>query len=236
MRGPHETRPPAETLSTARRAGARRRAAGRLEPADSRAGAALPLRHFATAWLMKRRPSSRPGTRCDGRRRLFRQVDDGLGERLGREPGWDRASARVPRPVAACARSELLGARRHARHDQAPLLERQHLAERVVAAEAHDAGGLLDEVLEMLVELERGHARQAAPRARSNAGPLPRRQERPVHDERRPREPAVEALVGRRGSRPTSRAPSPPPPGVTRRNGPCWTMACTSAGRVPPRG
>ena len=50
----------------------------------------------------------------------------------------------------------------------------------------------------MLMELERGDPRQAR-RAALERRPLPRRQERAVHDERRPREPAVEALVGRQG-------------------------------------
>ena len=90
---------------------------------------------------------------------------------------------------------ELLGARRHARHDQAPLLERQDLAERVVAAETHHGGRLLDEVLEVLVELERGDAREPR-RAPLERRALARRQERSVHDERRPREPAVEPFVG----------------------------------------
>ena len=129
-----------------------------------------------------------------GRRRLLRQVDDGLRERLGREFGGVER-LREPQPRGGPGPEELLGARRHARHDQAPLLERQDLAERVVAAEAHHARCLLDEVLEVLVKLERGDAREPR-RAPLERGALPSRQERPVHDERRPREPAVEPLVG----------------------------------------
>jgi hypothetical protein len=128
------------------------------------------------------------------RRRLLRQVDDGLREGLRGEPGG-LERLRQPEAGGGPGPQELLRARRHARHDQAPLLERQDLAERVVAAEADDACRLLHEILEVLVELERGDARQSR-RAPLERRPLPERQERAVHDERRPREPPVEALVG----------------------------------------
>src|SRR5262245_2031217 len=89
---------------------------------------------------------------------------------------------------------ELLEARLGARHDERALVERQHLAESVVAAHGHYAGGAREQRLELAVEGDRVDALELR-RAVHELGLALGLHERPEHQQRRIRQQRI-VLVG----------------------------------------
>ena len=148
-------------------AGARRFGAGQV-PADVHPPRrCAPPTCAATRSVMTSRPSSIPAAPRSRRQRLLREpAQRGRHHRriVVRLPG--RASARAPVRAARCARSSCSRRGLTRGIEDRALVEREYLAERVVAAHRHDADGPLHQQLDVRVERDHAMRAQALRRAR----------------------------------------------------------------------